>query len=404
MADKKTNKNTEQGKGEETGRQAQQSGVGQGGSGTRQGQPTSFTENQATGSIEPGGAQEQTGRESGRSNASRFGRESWGEFSRRSTQPPQQEFIGRSGQSANIYDQGRPTQEWERTQEQEFGRGGRSGFDEGRRRANFGGRVNDQGTMRGQANEPGFQGGYGSDTGFNREGGRLPRGREDYDRGEHEYGRSSGRFGAERGNREFGQARGYGEESGRGSFSVERGAGRGERGERTPGGQGQTMGRVDYDYEPGNRENTGQHRYGGDPRSEESGYQGYRGPDYPRFNRAEDVRNYDREFRRDFERQRSEEDQQRRGRGGQQREDYRPRGSGQDFGGSSRSAGSRDRQGGEGRPGPARGGREDREGRDWSRDQISEGYNAGDYGRQQWRRGEEGGGFDRDRRRRGDEG
>ncbi|HZS48902.1 MAG TPA: hypothetical protein VFC63_27765 [Blastocatellia bacterium] len=274
---------------------------------------------------------------------STYGRESWNEFSRRGPQPPErkqaQAFDRNPDERMNFYDQNRPTHEWERNEETDFPREGM-----GRPRGDYGrGRgLNSPDADRREFSSEQWHNstnpGYGRDTGYdvNRRGGWQRRS-EDESAGRQDYGRSSGRFGAERGNREFGQSRGYEDQQRGGRYSAEQGSGRGERSERMPGGTQPSMPRRDDDYDRGNRETTGQHRYGGRPE---------RDRDQRRFDRQENDWSHHEERGRDYDRWESE-------------------------------------HGSEGGRGMTRGGQwRGRQDRGWARDRIDDSYNPGDYGRQ----------------------
>src|SRR5882724_4757883 len=185
-----------------------------------------------------------------KSKGQKFGQESWDEFSSRSkkTDSDEQSWRGRN-QSRNMHDQGRPTHEWERRQEQEY-----SGqqFNRNPRSQEW----NDRGYRRDREYDQGQP---------NQWGGQDDRGNYNRDRSGYvsDYNQSA----TQREDREYGSMRDLSEEYQRGGnrHSVERGRGLGERGERMPGGHGPSVSGRDYENHPGNRETAGQHRYGGRP-------------------------------------------------------------------------------------------------------------------------------------------
>jgi hypothetical protein len=313
----------------------------------------------------------------------RFGQESWNEFSSKSKKSESNDQQSSRGQNRprNMYDQGRPTHEWERRQEQEYS-GQR--FTQNSPRQGWGwndrGYGRDTGYNRGQQGQWGGQsnqGNYGRDRSTrggddrqyanqresrdyesrgNDRDSRYNQGRQDqwrgqndrgnYNRDRSDYGNDYNQSATRRENRESGSIRDYSEEYQTSGNRESQERGRGERGERMPGGNGPSVSSRGYENHRGNRETAGQHRYGGRPER-----------DYDQDRDRQSSMQWDREG--DYSDRNNRQDWQSSDRGWQ---DQR-----------SQSANQR---------------RSERQGSDWSRDRVSDSYNMGQSRRQDRSRNE----------------
>ena len=297
--------------------------------------------NQATAQGRPLNSQQsdQTSNRNQKSNEQRFGRESWNEFSpkRKDSEFEDQSLWRRQKPLRDFYDQARRTHEWEQRQEREYSEPHRQmnpWFDD-RSRGQFREREPER---------------YGRESRYNQPG--RNQWRSDWDRGDYERGRSDYRddYNQSASQREWRSGRDRSDEyqRGRNQQYAQRGPGQGERGERMPGGHGPAVSGRDYETHRGNRETSGEHRYGGRPE-------------------------------RDYEQSRYGRSQTQGDREG----DYADR----DYQEGNRQSGYRDRQNPRQQNAAPRRGRRDQS--DWSRDRISDSYNTGRYDRQDRPRNED---------------